>query len=357
MENKKQLNGLLACIEGLACIAIVFLHCSGYTGPAGDLVNLGSRFAVPVFCMVSGFYLFHPDASAPEKAQRLRRKIRHIFRMAVAVSLLYLGYLLVTRKLLDGASLKGMWMEYFSLRDTVMWLLFNRVSYASHLWFLYALLYVYLILYGLVSSRRRWARKVLQSDLLPFALACGGILLRFLAYFSPAEIWYFSVADIIFYRNWIFTGLPFVLMGYCLRRHLPRLRRCSVGVAAALCGGGIVLTVAEWKLYLTLFHTYPDLYLGTVVLSVGLFVLAILRPAWGGGTLLARFGRQFSMPVYLLHPLMFWVLRREYGMLGGNEETPWFFWGKPVLVLVLSVLGSALYLCGKRRRTGAGKGE
>lgn len=350
MGNVKQFNGLLACIEGLACIAIVFLHCSGYTGLAGDLVNLGSRFAVPVFCMVSGFYLFSPDASVSEKTQRLRRKIRHIFRMTVAASLLYLGYLLVSRKLLDGASVKGMWIEYFNLRDTVMWLLFNRVSYASHLWFLYALLYVYLILYGLVRSQKTWAQKALQSDLLPFALACGGISLRFLAYFSPAQIWYFSVADIAFYRNWIFTGLPFVLMGYGIRRHLPRLKCCSIRAAAALCGGGMVLTVAEWKLYLALFHTYPDLYFGTVVLSVGLFVLAVLRPAWGQGTVLAKFGRQFSMPVYLSHLLMFWMLRRGYDMLGGDEESPWFFWGKPFLVLAQSVLGSALYLYGRRCR-------
>lgn len=356
MENKKSTNGLMACIEGLACIAIVFLHCSGYTGLAGDLVNLGSRFAVPFFCMVSGFYLFNPKAPITEKAQRMRRKIRHIFWMTVAVSLLYLGYLVVSRKLLDGASVKGMWIEYFNLRNTVMWLLFNRVSFASHLWFLYALLYVYLILYGLVCSQKTWAQKVLQSDLLPFALACGGILLRFLAYFSPAEIWYFSVADIAFYRNWIFTVLPFVLMGYCLRRNLPRVKCCSIKAAAALCGGGIVLTVLEWELYLALFHTYPDLYLGTVVLSVGLFVLAILRPTWGKQTVLAKFGRQFSMPVYLLHSLTFWMLRRGYGMLGGDEDDPWFFLGKPFLVLALSVLESAVYLYGKHRRIAGCKG-
>ena len=341
MKETRQPNSFLACLEAAACVGIVFLHCADYPGAAGDIVNLGSRFAVPLFYLVSGYYLFEQQTDLQQKISRVRRKLLHIMRLTIVATLLYLVHQMASRRLLEGASFKGMLMEYFNLRELTMWALFNRVPFAGHLWFLYGLLYAYFLVYWLVRFGHKELTKT--AKWLPIALVILGILLRFAAYFSPQMVWYFSVADVAFYRNWIFESVPFVLLGCQLRRCPCILKaRSSLWVALALCG--IVAMVLEWRLYLHLFHTYPELYLGTVLETIALFLLAIQNPTVGQNSRLARFGLQLTMPIYVVHVMISWLLGSIYTAMGGNTGSPVFYWGRPIVVLLISAGVSNVYL-------------
>lgn len=344
METTKQKNELLFCLEAVGCLLIVFIHCSSYPGVAGDFVNLAGHLPVPLFYAVSGFYLYAPEDAPARKKARLAGKVRHIFRLTVVSTVLYLAYQFASRRLLEGASFKGMLMEYFNPRELVMLLVFDRVTFAPHLWFVYGLFTVYLVLYALTCSGSRWADWILRSRWFPFALAVGGMVLRFAAFFSSWEISYFSVADVAFYRNWLFMGLPFVLMGQVLRAGASRIRDCSDGVLWGITLGGILLMIGEWQLYLKVHATYPEVYIGSILIVAGLFGLALKHPVWGKNTVVARFGAACSMPVYILHLMAFWLLNSVYVAAGGDRQAPWYFWGKPLLSFVLSALLSAVYL-------------
>ena len=55
----KKYNYCLDFIKGIACIFVVFFHCS-FPGIMGMSIAAVGRFAVPFFFMVSGYFCFSP---------------------------------------------------------------------------------------------------------------------------------------------------------------------------------------------------------------------------------------------------------------------------------------------------------
>ena len=129
-----------------------------------------------------------------------------------------------------------------------------------------------------------------------------------------------------------------------LRAGASRIRDCSDGALWGITLGGILLMIGEWQLYLKVHATYPEVYIGSILIVAGLFGLALKHPVWGKNTVVARFGAACSMPVYILHLMAFWLLNSVYVAAGGDRQAPWYFWGKPLFAFVLSALLSAVYL-------------
>ena len=61
MEVKKR-NRCLDFMKGLACIGVVFMHCS-FPYPYGQVISFVFKFAVPIFFMVSGYYTYNEDCN------------------------------------------------------------------------------------------------------------------------------------------------------------------------------------------------------------------------------------------------------------------------------------------------------
>ena len=59
-KSQKQYNYCLDFIKGLACIFVVFMHCE-FPGKTGTIVQAISRFCVPLFFMVSGYFSYSED--------------------------------------------------------------------------------------------------------------------------------------------------------------------------------------------------------------------------------------------------------------------------------------------------------
>ena len=59
MASQKQYNYCLDFIKGIACMFVVFMHCE-FPGIMGTAVQAVSRFCVPFFFMVSGYFCFRP---------------------------------------------------------------------------------------------------------------------------------------------------------------------------------------------------------------------------------------------------------------------------------------------------------
>ena len=57
--EQKHYNYCLDFIKGLACIFVVLMHCE-FPGVTGVAVQAISRFCVPFFFMVSGYFCFRP---------------------------------------------------------------------------------------------------------------------------------------------------------------------------------------------------------------------------------------------------------------------------------------------------------
>ena len=81
-------NYCMDFIKGIACICVVFMHCE-FPGQLGVVVQAVSRFCVPFFFMVSGFYCFGNDTS------KVKKKILHILKITIGASIFYLLFALI----------------------------------------------------------------------------------------------------------------------------------------------------------------------------------------------------------------------------------------------------------------------
>ena len=151
MQNKT--NHFLDCLKGIACIGVVFIHVH-FPGFVGDIVWRLAQFAVPIFFMISGYFLYSQDREWTVKT--LRRRAKRILWLCTWTTVLY--WLITTRKtiimnncLLGGDnSLELLWLvlRFIFLQDV-------DFSGGGHLWFLWALLWSYIIL-GFINHFGLW---------------------------------------------------------------------------------------------------------------------------------------------------------------------------------------------------------
>ena len=84
---KKQQNERLNAVKCIACIAVVFMHCE-FPGLLGTIVQTLSRFCVPFFFMISGYYCFYSNGI--DDSDKLNHKIKHIGKITLNATIFYL---------------------------------------------------------------------------------------------------------------------------------------------------------------------------------------------------------------------------------------------------------------------------
>lgn len=277
MENQRRWDGL-SFLKLLACIVVILLHCP-LPGLIGDAVIYGLRFSVPCFFMISGYFAFgRPEAW-------LRKKLVQTIRTTVIVEALYAVWHVIHD--LATASPVSL-LNDLSPLTIVKKLLFGTFVNGT-MWYMYALIYTWLILWLLT---RRGAVRAAYRAIIPLLL-----VQIFGRYYVQNH---FDIEKFVFlFCSAPLFGLPFVLLGHWVRAHETRLLarmtlvRC---VLLALLSG--VLIAAEYVLS----GQYMDLHVSSVVLSVALLLGALNCPEMPGWMQPAVWaGRELSGMTYFAH--------------------------------------------------------
>ena len=74
----RQENRSINVLKGIACLAVVLNHFHG-SRSIGNIMYVFSHIGVPVFFMISGYYLY----SGPKTLEKLPKKIRHIGKLFI----------------------------------------------------------------------------------------------------------------------------------------------------------------------------------------------------------------------------------------------------------------------------------
>lgn len=296
MQKQTIQNHTLYALEGISCILIVFCHFP-FPGKWGLLTFCLCRFVVPLFFLISGYYLFAPDMTPEGKKQRLKNKVRHIGRLLLLSMAVYLAWTLLKVAFQENAAAAVQFLrELASPRKLFAFLVLNDVTeIGGHLWFLGALLYAYGIL---LAAGRKAEGLIVRFWPLPLAFH---LLLRI--GLSVAKI--DSIGGIAVYRwvrNWAFTGLPFLAAGIWIRRNeqaflnaFPRKRRWILLIT------GIFLTVLEEVLVHRFTGEDRELYFGTFPILAALFAWALACPERKGLRLWEQIGKRHSTFIYIAH--------------------------------------------------------
>lgn len=327
------------CLKGLACIAVVFIHFN-FEGNLGLAVKSFCRFGVPVFFCISGFFLLSNGTINDEK---IVNKIRHIFKIIIGASVFYGVFTVIVNSLQSkNWCAKEFAISRLTADRIVKFFITNDPFLYAHLWFLMALIYcyVFVLLFFDKNKRLSWIKVMAPVLLILYsALQEFGDILGI-----TRSVWIPGTENrVYFYNLFLFRALPAILFGILMSKYRSSIEKIQVPkvvlVPLVLLGGSIAVlerfTIGE-----------TQFFLGSYLMVASLFALAIKLPDWKM-TALEYLGRELSMYVYILHI----AVGRIMDMVAysfGVQKMVGYLYGKPFLILIVSILISFLLVNGKK---------
>ena len=294
----------------IAAFMVVLIH-SPLPYFFGGIFESLARFAVPFFFMISGYYA----TSNREKLKKSIKKTAWLLLWSVVMYFVWeLAWSLYRHNTAD------MIKECFSPKALIDTLVFNNGALLGHLWFILALLYCYLIYIAIFTKASSRVKLVVGISLLILSFTLREILRGS------------GISDTTHYtRNFLFTGIPFFLIGNVISEKWTDLSKIKSGYFVCVLALGVVATVAERFLY-----SISDLYIGTVLISIGFFVLSVKKNL---PTLefLSETGRKYASDIYVFHVMIIGAINVLCSVLGLLTNTVFLF-ARPIIVLVLSII-------------------
>ncbi len=305
-------NRFLYTVKLIACLAVITIHAK-FPNPFGDYVAALARFAVPFFFAVSGRYLLSGADTSGEIRSRASHSLKKTLKITVIVYLIYQLYSLIYH-LIIGADLAELLAERFGLASIKRFVLFNTSmviydgSYVfDHMWYLFA--FIYVLIFILVMAPV--LRKIYKP--LTVLLLLGLHILTSLQDYSLVRVLGLSLTTWYVLRSWLFTGIPYVLLGVLWADIIDRLRKdksaeeCTETFKRMKLFGicslslGIVSTCIE-----TSFFGDKDIYFGSFFMVLGILLMS--EALSEKGKTVWKVGKEASSNIYFYHVLILAII-------------------------------------------------
>lgn len=354
-------NSFFYMVKGVACILVIFIHCI-FPGILGKDIQALSRFSVLYFFVISGRYLLSgipSDASPSIIRKRMALKIRHMLAVTLGLTALYNIYSIIVA-VIYGYGVKDLVTQKYNLHELWLLLMFNsgKIIYdytydIDHLWYLYAVLYVFVLIYIFAGVAKKW------SGFLTFFFTGMLFFAELLQLYYPIRPFDISIRTWYVVRNWLFEGIPFIMGGVWLdtavndnrdSKASNMVRRivdsCSTGANAhrnrlllyVLIALGAAMSILEYRRFGEM-----TVYLGSVVIICAIMLLgeAYGKPGSNFKAIspLCHLGKDLSASVYYYHIMIISIISRSLYVF---EENTIYMWFKPVIAAVASVLVSEM---------------
>lgn len=307
MKNNK--NQCLYSIKAICCIAVIFMHCT-FPGVFGKLVSYFFKIAVPIFFMVSGYFLYNDSRETIQ--QKLPKKIMHILKMLVISEVFYgLYHLVILNKP----------FQFDGILD-IIGKIFTGTFFNGTLWFLYALFWSYVLLTFI--NRKNLYKIVYNAS--PIILILHILIRTIIKQYD----WY----NVLLFRNALVYGLPFVLIGMYIRENQDNLlkkitnKKCLIGMFT-----GEIIVIIEYLIT----KTSLDIYIGTIITSYFIFLFAINNPNKYFSKTLKYIGEKLSMLIYIFHILTIELVTKMATNLN-IYDIYIFKWLQPIIVILVSII-------------------
>lgn len=277
-------NNSIDILKFICAILVVFLHCQW---KYNALLLPLTRSAVPCFYMISGFLLLKDGGIGTE---RLMRNLKKILKITIIATLLFF----VWDELISIFSTRTIFIPTF--REIIVWIIFNDCPFGIHLWYLYA--YIYVLLIVALFEKQRKLNYLFFS--VPFLLLADVLLGKYGMLLFGIDV------PVQYLRNFLFVALPYFCLGMLLKKYQKQFNLSKI----VLLGGVIlgVLTSYIERDILTMLNavTSRDHYLSTTFLSINLFLL-VTSFSVSYENLITKIGKNDSLYIYILHPIILGV--------------------------------------------------
>ncbi|WP_407333338.1 acyltransferase [Enterovibrio sp. 27052020O] len=282
----------------LAIVAVIIIHAGPLRGDAysqniniiSDVINQLSRFAVPFFFLLTGYF------TQPKLTQHPSETFAHYAKPLVTIWLAWSAIYLLIPFRFDVAMTEGYLADRAGYWNYLLESPLNTLFEGGmvHLWYIPGLLSALGIMALLIRFKQ-------QSLMVPLAL---GLYIWGLGAGSYQPIMEGDAP--IFTRNGPFFSLLMVVAGFELRR---RNIRFSSKVSLAMFLGGLSLILLEGA-FLSQYDVWMathDFLLGTPIMAMGIFSLLLNHPTWGNSPMTLALSQRV-LGVYVAHFVVMIVL-------------------------------------------------
>ena len=305
--DKTKDNKFIYAVRFIACIFVITIH-ARIPGILGTFIFSVSRFAVPFFFVVSGRFLLYDHGNGPvTDVSKIRSAVRKaIIKVIKITAIVYTIHLVFSFcfHMAKSYSVSEYFGSKFNLFEVCNFLLFNsgRIVYDGsyvfdHMWFLFALIYVYGLIYIFAPVLRKWYKALIVILL---SLLFFGELLQT---YYPVRLFGIGISTWYVMRNWLFVGMPFVLIGILFSDYVYRCENIAKfkTPSIAMIVFGIILSFLESQLI-----SEKEVYLGSIIIVLGILILS--ECVSYNGNILYCLGKKASSNIYYYHVLVIAIL-------------------------------------------------
>lgn len=278
----------------IAAFLVVFIH---YV-PDGvsDLMKAFCRIAVPFFFMVSGYFVYSDDTA--KICARCKKNVIKLTKLCLIMLPLLVLYACAVR------NFKGVVVRNI-IHSLLSWkfILFN-FNFCSRFWFLRALIYVYLVLWGIMLLTKEKHKEKCDRVLL---ILTGVVIVSGIIFCK-----YSALFGINIYRRYYEIPCKFIesafgsfLMGYFVKKYQSTLaEKFNLRNVNLLLIFGIGLQLIEFfgLNFMNADKPATD-YFSTFIMLFAIFQLLLICYDWNPFNISA-IGNEYSLWVYILHMIV-----------------------------------------------------
>lgn len=285
-KNDHEIYGL-QILKLICAFFVVQIH---FNSVARLLLSPIVRIAVPVFFMITGYFLISKDGTI--QSNKVRITIFKLIKLYIFVTIIYLLY------------------QFLCIRDWTFFQKFTHLSFwvsylfigtmpGFHLWYIISLIESLIIIY--IGNKLKFNKLVFV--IIPLCLLLNFVFGKYNFLFGEYGI----PNDLILSRNTITFGIPFILIGILIRRYeykLPSTRTIYMLMFLAIVGLYMEYILLKMKT-----GSIGDLFCFNVPVAVLVFMCFLrFNPNTVISFKLAKYGKYYSTDIYLWHILVASIL-------------------------------------------------
>lgn len=285
-------------------------------------VLMMTRIAVPVFLMITGFYIY--------KA-KLKKQMLKTLEIILVMTVLYFCFDLA--KFLALGKLSYFWGQFADLENWFKLIVFNSPIVADHGWYLFALLYALPIVYMLVHRNNKVVLVCVFAATYTFCIICGKYSMLVFGKEFPAYI----------VRSFWGMGIPFLILGYFVNAIIKSGEICSRRFSNWFLLIAVVVSILERYLLETFeVNGTRDIYISTALLAVAIFMWFYLHADMFADSKILKMGRKYSLFIYIVHIAFREVFEFGCERIGFSNEYLLNII-EPTVIIVLSFITAVVY--------------
>ena len=317
-------NKTLYSAKTIACFFIICIHIS-FPGTLGRLSLILSRFTVPLFFMITGYYTFYKN---PEKTKCiLNNRLKKIIKLALICTLLYL--ILNVFKQLITSNISNYISSLISYKNIMKLLIFNWTTPfigVGHLWYLFALIYDYL-LFKFINKHNLYKLSYIYS-----------IIAIIVVYMVEVCNYYYKLGfSEIYWRNWLFVGFPFMMLGHLFhKKEDVFVNKSKVFLATVFLL--VSLIISFYFIETILIKDILFLYINSLIIDFLIFYISIHN---SNINIFYKLGKYDSGNIYIIHYAV--ILFLNFIIMFSNNKIYLSGYILPFLVFLISYILSLLY--------------